>query len=94
VSEELIRDALDHIMRVACAAREPTARLDWIAARAKRALAGKPYDQEELPKYPKMAPPHRRREPRDFTERGGAERRAEVRTTTEGDATTASEGNK
>ncbi len=36
----LLRDALDHIARIATAARQPTKRLDWIASRAKDALRG------------------------------------------------------
>ena len=50
---ELVRDALDHIMRVARSARRPTRRLDWIAERARRALDGQPYDQGDMPQYPK-----------------------------------------
>ena len=50
---EQLRDALDHIMRVARSARQPTRRLDWIAERARRALDGQPYDQGDMPQYPK-----------------------------------------
>ena len=38
---EPLRDALDHIMRVARQGVTPTRRLDWIALRAKYALEGK-----------------------------------------------------
>lgn len=38
--EELLRDALDHIVRVAQQGITPTRRLDWIAIRAKVALRG------------------------------------------------------
>lgn len=40
---EALRDALDHIMRVARQGVTPTRRLDWIATRAKYALEGKPW---------------------------------------------------
>jgi hypothetical protein len=49
---EILKDALDHIMRVAGMARVPTRRLDWIVARARAALEGRPYDREDLPKFP------------------------------------------
>lgn len=38
-----LRDALDHIMRVARQGIQPTRRLDWIATRAKYALEGRPW---------------------------------------------------
>ena len=37
---ERLRDALDHIMRVANQGLNPTKRLDWISLRAKVALRG------------------------------------------------------
>jgi len=37
---ERLRDALDHIRRVALEGVQPTRRLDWIALRAKVALRG------------------------------------------------------
>ncbi len=46
---ELLRDALDHIMRVAGSARQPTRRLDWLAARARMALRGIPWTRDYLP---------------------------------------------
>ncbi len=46
---ELLRDALDHIVRVACSARQPTRRLDWLAARARMALRGTPWSRDYLP---------------------------------------------
>ena len=41
-----LRDALDHIMRVAREGITPTRRLDWIALRAKYALEGKPWSRD------------------------------------------------
>src|SRR4051812_46077136 len=46
---ELLRDALDHIARIAGSARVPTRRLDWIASRARMALRGKTWDRDYLP---------------------------------------------
>ncbi len=43
-------DALDHIMRVANAARRQTRRDRWIANRAKCALEGGDWREVELPK--------------------------------------------
>lgn len=45
---ELERDALDHIARVAISARVPTRRLDFIAQRARQALIGEPYNRDYL----------------------------------------------
>lgn len=45
----LLRDALDHIARIANSARIPTKRLDWIAARSREALIGEPWSREYLP---------------------------------------------
>ena len=55
-SEEiaLLRDALDHIARIANAARQQTKRLDWISSRAREALRGVPWNREYLPE-PKKA---------------------------------------
>ena len=55
-SEEivLLRDALDHIARIANAARKQTKRLDWISMRAREALRGVPWNREYLPE-PKKA---------------------------------------
>ena len=50
----LLRDALDHISRIANAARQPTKRLDWISLRAREALRGIPWNREYLPE-PKKA---------------------------------------
>lgn len=47
---ELLRDALDHIIRVAATARVPTRRLDWIIARARAALRGRRWTREDLPR--------------------------------------------
>jgi len=46
---ELLRDALDHIVRVAASARVPTRRLDWIIKRARMALRGKRWTHDSLP---------------------------------------------
>ena len=46
---DLLRDALDHITRIANAARQPTRRLDWIATRAREALRGVQWNREYLP---------------------------------------------
>lgn len=54
---ERLRDALEHIAKVAGSARVPTRRLDWIVARANLALSGCEYQREDLPKYPKMRKP-------------------------------------
>ena len=50
----LLRDALDHISRIANAARQPTKRLDWISLRAREALRGVSWNREYLPE-PKKA---------------------------------------
>lgn len=50
--EERLRDALDHIARVAGEARHSTRRLEWIAARAKRAIDGQPYTPSALNNVP------------------------------------------
>jgi hypothetical protein len=49
-----LRDALDHIARIANAARQQTKRLDWISMRAREALRGIPWNREYLPE-PKKA---------------------------------------
>jgi hypothetical protein len=46
---DLLRDALDHISRIANASRQQTNRLDWISMRAREALRGVPWDREYLP---------------------------------------------
>lgn len=51
----MLHDSLDHIRRVANAARCPTRRLDWIAERARRALEGIEYDPFDMPQYPKAS---------------------------------------
>jgi len=51
---ELLRDALDHIARIANASRQQTRRLDWISSRAREALRGVPWDRHYLPE-PKKA---------------------------------------
>lgn len=50
----LLRDALDHIARIANASRQQTRRLDWISNRAREALRGVEWDREYLPE-PKKA---------------------------------------
>lgn len=50
----LLRDALDHIARIANAARQKTRRLDWISYRAREALRGVEWNREYLPE-PKKA---------------------------------------
>jgi len=50
----LMTDALDHIARMANAARQQTKRLDWISMRAREALRGVPWNREYLPE-PKKA---------------------------------------
>lgn len=50
----LLRDALDHIARIANAARQQTKRLDWISSRAREALRGVPWNRDYLPE-PKKA---------------------------------------
>jgi len=42
-TQQIQRDALDHIMRTARASSSQTRRLRWIASRAEVALAGRPY---------------------------------------------------
>ena len=49
-----LRDALDHISRIANAARQQTKRLDWISMRAREALRGVSWNREYLPE-PKKA---------------------------------------
>jgi hypothetical protein len=44
----LLRDALDHIARIAEQARTPTNRLAFVVHRARTALAGKPYDRRDV----------------------------------------------
>lgn len=44
--DDPMRDALDHIMRVARGSIQPTKRLDWIALRAKYALEGKTWSRD------------------------------------------------
>jgi len=50
----LLRDALDHIARIANASRQQTRRLDWISSRAREALRGVEWNREYLPE-PKKA---------------------------------------
>jgi hypothetical protein len=50
----LLRDALDHIARIANAARRSTRRLDWISSRAREALRGATWSRDYLPE-PKKA---------------------------------------
>ena len=50
----LLRDALDHILRIANASRKTTRRLDWISSRAREALRGVPWNMDYLPE-PKKA---------------------------------------
>ena len=50
----LLRDALDHIARIANASRQSTRRLDWISSRAREALRGVPWNRDYLPE-PKKA---------------------------------------
>src|SRR5947209_187242 len=45
----LLRDALDHIARIANASRKTTRRLDWISSRAREALRGVPWNRDYLP---------------------------------------------
>ena len=52
---ELLRDALDHIARIAGSARYPTKRLDWIAARAREAMRGIEWSREYLPEPRKIS---------------------------------------
>jgi hypothetical protein len=49
-----LRDALDHISRIANAARQQTKRLNWISMRAREALRGVSWNREYLPE-PKKA---------------------------------------
>lgn len=51
----LLRDALDHIARIATASRQPTKRLDWIASRAKDALRGQEWSKDYLPEPKKQS---------------------------------------
>ena len=51
----VLRDALDHIGRVAMASRQPTKRLDWIAARACEAARGLRWSGEYLPEPSKQS---------------------------------------
>lgn len=50
---EIMRSALDHIIKTARASRTSTRRIRWIEKRAQMALDGRPYSdaQTELPKY-------------------------------------------
>lgn len=50
----LLRDALDHIARIAASPRKPTKRLDWISARAQEALLGETWSREYLPEPKKQ----------------------------------------
>ena len=50
----ILRDALDHIARIANASRQQTRRLDWISARARDALRGVEWNRDYLPE-PKKA---------------------------------------
>jgi hypothetical protein len=50
-----LRDALDHIARVAEQARTPTNRLAFIVHRARCALAGRPYDRRDVKIPPSAA---------------------------------------
>lgn len=50
----LLRDALDHISRIANASRQQTRRLAWISTRAREALRGVPWNRDYLPE-PKKA---------------------------------------
>lgn len=45
-AEEILRDALDHIMRVAREGMNPTRRLDWIEHRARVALRGEVWTRD------------------------------------------------
>jgi hypothetical protein len=56
----LLRDALDHIARIAGSARFPTKRLDWISARARMAMKGVPWSREYLPEPQKQSDEHTR----------------------------------
>lgn len=51
--EQICIDALNHIAKVALAARVPTRRLDWIASRARDAKRGVPWNKDYLPE-PRM----------------------------------------
>lgn len=51
----LLRDALDHVARIANASRRKTNRLDWIASRAKLALRGQPWDWRSMPEPKKQS---------------------------------------
>ena len=52
---ELLRDALDHIARIANASRQRSRRLDWIAARAREALRGVSWNRDYLPEPRKQS---------------------------------------
>ena len=52
---ELLRDALDHIARIATATDQPTRRLDWIAARARQAFRGIPWSKDYSPEPKKQS---------------------------------------
>lgn len=51
----LLRDALDHVARIANASRTKTKRLDWIACRAQLALKGQPWDRNFMPEPNKQS---------------------------------------
>lgn len=53
-TEDLLRDALDHIARTARQSRSQTRRIRWIAERAELALRGRPYVEDELNLPPKV----------------------------------------
>lgn len=52
---ELLRDALDHIARIATATDQSTRRLDWIAARARQACRGIPWSKDYHPEPKKQS---------------------------------------
>lgn len=49
MSEAILRNALEHIAKVAAMARNPTRRLDFIEARAKTALEGHAWSEDFMP---------------------------------------------
>ena len=51
---ELMRDALDHIERVARNSRTQSRRDRWIEVRARYALEGRRFNMDDMPQYPKM----------------------------------------
>lgn len=53
-TEDMLRDALDHIARTADQSRSQTRRLRWIAERARLALRGIPYDDTAFDLPPKV----------------------------------------